>query len=123
MQLGGSPRFLVLKVWSTGVAWSVRVACGAVLTDMDRRSEPFPVNSPLVLRADPNCQQPQDQGNYQRRVYPRLIRQSDSQGIVMTGNGDQNDTTNEWQSNPATNAAALQNRRFRWTRLPNFNKW
>ncbi len=46
---------------------------------------------------DPNCQQPQDQGNYQGRTVPQTNQQRPGlpQGIVITGEPvDQNDTTN-----------------------------
>ena len=59
--------------------------------------------------SDPNCQQPQDQGNYQGRSVPQnQERPVLPQGIVITGEpGDQNDTNNLTQ---AQRNANVQNR-------------
>jgi protein involved in polysaccharide export with SLBB domain len=70
---------------------------------------------PSCSSSDPNCQQPQDQGNYQGRSLPPTNQERPGlpQGIVITGEPvDQNDTTNlnGNLTQAQRNAAALQNR-------------
>jgi protein involved in polysaccharide export with SLBB domain len=70
---------------------------------------------PTCSSSDPNCQQPQDQGNYQGRSRPQTNQERPGlpQGIVITGEPvDQNDTTNlnGNLTQAQRNAAALQNR-------------
>src|SRR5215469_3646989 len=70
---------------------------------------------PSCSSGDPNCQQPQDQGNYQGRSIPQANQQRPElpQGIVITGEpGEQNETTNlnGNLTQAQRNAAVLQNR-------------